>query len=152
MIVGVEEDIGGLEVAMDHAPLMGVGDRPGDLDHDAGRLLGITGTAGHLGGQGAGALDITHREKRSALVFPDFVDLDDVRVSQAGGRLGLLTEPGHVAVGGRTGRAHHFQGDGALQGDLDGLVDDAHASDSQLTDDLVATDLLARNDLDALEN
>ena len=38
------------------------------------------------------------REERPALVLADLVDLDDVRVLQAGDRLGLRPEAGQLAV------------------------------------------------------
>ena len=71
-------------------------------------------------------------------MLADVVDLDDVGVLEPGDGLGLGEEAGGgLGAGVRAGQ-DHLQGDGAVEPDLAGLVDDAHAAAAQLAQDLVA--------------
>ncbi len=68
----------------------------------------------------------------------DVEDLDDVGVLELGDGLGLGEEAdGGLAPAWVPGQ-DHLQGDGAVEPDLSGLVDDAHAAAAQLALDLVA--------------
>ena len=69
----------------------------------------------------------------------DVEDGDDVGVVEAGGGLGLVQK----ALEAGASRAHgagveHLEGDGAVEVDVDGLVDDAHAAGAEFADDAVA--------------
>jgi hypothetical protein len=66
------------------------------------------------------------------------VDGDNVDMAQAGDGLGLGLEAGHFHPVGVHAGADHLEGDEALEADLPGLVDDAHAAAAQPTEDLVA--------------
>ena len=73
-------------------------------------------------------------------MLADVVDLDDVGVLEPGDGLGLGQEAdGGLGAGVRAGQ-DHLQGDGAVEPDLAGLVDDPHAAAAQLALDLVAGD------------
>ncbi len=83
---------------------------------------------------------ILQLEEGQAVGLADVVDLHDVGVLQPGDGLRLGQE-----AGGRLGRGmgtaqDHLQGAGAVQADLPGAVDDAHAAAAQLAQDLVAGD------------
>ncbi len=81
------------------------------------------------------------REVELAIVLADLVDGDDVRVVEPGDGLGLVAEPADLVVGGQRGGPDHLQGDGAVQADLSGLVDDAHAAAAELGLDLVVAEI-----------
>ena len=67
-----------------------------------------------------------------------FVDLDDPRVLDLGDGAGLDVESSDlVGRGVRTGK-DHLERDQAIQPDVPGFVDDAHAASADLRDDLVA--------------
>ena len=83
---------------------------------------------------------ILQLEEGQAVGLADVVDLHDVGVLQAGDGLRLGQEAdGGLVVGMGTGQ-DHLQGAGAVQEDLSGAVDDAHAAAAQLAQDLVAGD------------
>ena len=104
-----------------------------------GRVAGRPGGAVEAVGQAAPG-DVLQREVRAAVVVAEGVDLDDVRVVQPGDGLGLGQEAdGRLGPGVVAGQ-DHLQGDEAVEPDLAGLVDDAHAAAAQLAEDLVAGD------------
>ena len=89
-------------------------------------------------------LDPLHRVVAESAHLADVEDRDDVRVVQPGGGPRLVEEPPPaVRIGGGV-RPQHLQGDGAVEADVDGLVDDAHPPPAQLADDPVAGDPAAR--------
>ena len=77
-------------------------------------------------------------EERQALDFADGIDLDDVPMLQLGDRLGLAQESGDGLGPGMSAGQDHLDGAGAIEADLPGLIDDAHAAAAQLTEDLIA--------------
>ena len=88
----------------------------------------------------AAAVDELQLEERQAVGLADVVDLHDVGVLQAGDGLRLGQEAGGGLGAGMGAGQDHLQGAGAVQADLPGLVDDAHAAAAQLAQDLVAGD------------
>ena len=83
------------------------------------------------------AIDVLQRQVGAVVVLADLVDLDDVGVLEAGDGLGLDVEAGQLGRAGVDARQHHLQGDHALEAEVPGLVDDAHAAAPQLPQDLV---------------
>ena len=69
-----------------------------------------------------------------------FVDLDDSRVLDLGDGAGLDVESCDLVGRGVGTGKDHLQGDQAIQPDMPGFVDDAHAAAADLGDDLVARD------------
>ena len=67
-----------------------------------------------------------------AVVLADLVDRDDARVVEQGDGLGLVPEPAQLVVAGEQAGPDHLEGDGPVERDLAGLVDDAHAAAAQL--------------------
>jgi hypothetical protein len=122
---GEEEDVGGFEVAVDNAPLVGVVDGPGQGLQQPGRRAGRPGRALQPVGQAA-ALDILQGQKGPALVLADFVDLHDVGVAQPGHRLGLGLKPRPLPVAGIGPRPDHLEGHQPVEREVPGLVDDPH--------------------------
>ncbi len=80
----------------------------------------------------AAARDELHAEVVLAVVLADLVDRDDAGVIEQRDGLGLVLEPPQLVVAGEQPGLEHLQCDGAVEGDLAGLVDDAHAAAAQL--------------------
>jgi hypothetical protein len=123
-----QQDVFGFDVAVDDAEFAGPLQRGGDLAHDA---QGDRQFGRPLAGEEVAEvtpLDVFHRHVVDAVVFADGVDLDDVGVVDAGGRLGLAAEPLQGAgVGGQL-RLEQFDRDLAAQRPLLGEEDLAHAA------------------------
>jgi hypothetical protein len=75
---------------------------------------------------------------REAFVVAVFVDLDDARVLDLGDGAGLDVESRDLVGRGVGPGKDHFERDQAIQPDVPGFVDDAHATAADLRDDLVA--------------
>ena len=93
----------------------------------------------------AAAVDVFQREVRQAFVLADFVDLHDVRVLQARDGFGFGAESSPLVRRGVLAGQDHLQGDDAVERDLPGLVDDAHAAAAELAEDFVAGDIYTGN-------
>jgi hypothetical protein len=92
----------------------------------------------------AAAVDIFQLEERQTVGHSDVVDLHDVGVLEAGDGLGLGQEKDDRLVVGIGTRQDHFQHTGAVQQEFPRLVDDSHATPTQLAQDLVALDCRQR--------
>ena len=113
LALGVEQDVGRLEVAVQDAPLVGVVHRLGRLGHQPRpRPSGRPCTVGEPVGEAA-ALDQLHAEVVLAVVLADLVDRHDVRVVERGDRLGLVPEPPQLVVAGQLAGPDHLEGDRA---------------------------------------
>ena len=138
--VGVHQDIGRGQVAVnDPLRVRGV-DGPGQGLQQFGRRLGRLWGAGEPLRQGAAFDQLEHQEGRAG-VLPHFVDRDDVGVSQPGHRLSLDPEPRQNLGTGLGTRVHHLHRDRALQLGLPGPVHHRHAASAQHAQDLVTGDL-----------
>ena len=80
----------------------------------------------------AAAGQVLQLEERQAAGLADGVDLDDVRVLELGDRLGLAEEAGDGLGRGVRAGQDHLERARAIEPDLPGLVDDAHAAAAQL--------------------
>ena len=76
-----------------------------------------------------------------AVVLADLVDRDDAGVVEQGDGLGLVLEAAQLVVAGEQAGLDHLERDGPVEGDLPGLVDDAHAAAAQLPADLVVAEV-----------
>src|SRR5262249_41764775 len=70
----------------------------------------------------------------------DLIDLDDVGMLQTGYGLRLQTETGQLLFVSVAARQDHLQGNGTLQRQVPGLVDDPHAATAQHALDRVTGD------------
>ena len=140
MAVAGQEDVRGLEVAMDHALVVGGGQAAGDLN---GVVDGLPGS------QRAGveplaqrfALEQFDHDERRALVGPEIVDRDQIRVVQHPRRPGLLLEaPEAVRVAGKGGR-EHLDGNVAAEPGIARAVNLSHAARADQRADLVRPQL-----------
>jgi hypothetical protein len=118
------------------AALVGVVDGPGHGLDQFRRLTRCQRRVGEAPGEAAAVHEL-QREVGQAVVLADFEDLDDIRVLQAGDRLGLPAEAGQF-LRELDARPHHLQGHDALEPEMPRLVDDAHAAVAEDAQDLVA--------------
>src|SRR5262245_28668747 len=88
-IHSLEQDVCGLQIAMQHATLVGVVYRSSECGYDLCRAAWILTPIGESISQAA-ALDELHREKRLAIALPHLVYRHDVRMIEhrCGVRLG----------------------------------------------------------------
>ena len=137
--VGVEQDVGRLEVAVDDAVLVGVLRRPRrPADQLRPPRAGAAGRRRPL--RQALALDEPHAEVMLPVVLADLVDRHDAGMVEVGGGLGLGVEPLDVGVVGELAGEDHLEGHGAVQADLPRLVDDPHAAAGDLAEQLVVAE------------
>lgn len=140
LVERINQDVRGLEVAVQNAALVCVVHSLGDGLQISGGTLRRQGPVSHQRRQVL-AFDVVHREERSALVLADFVDGYDVGMLKAGGglRLGAETADGIRACEGAG--QHQLHCDGAIQTDLSCPPNHAHAAAGDLLDQLVVTEV-----------
>ena len=136
LVLRVNQDVGGLQVAMQDAALMGVVDRLGDGLEITGRAPGRQRLVAHQPRQ-ALPLDVVHHEEVPALVDAHLVDGDDVRMVQTRRRNGLGAEPLDQVRTGARPEGHHLDRDHAVQAALPGAIDHAHAAAADLLQQFV---------------
>ena len=90
----------------------------------------------------APAVDPLHGEVEAPLAV-DLVDRHDVRVVEAGRRLGLEEEPPPLGLRGERAGLDDLQRDDAVEAPLAGLVDDAHAAPRDLLQQLEVAEVQA---------
>ena len=133
--VGGQQDVGGLQVAVDDPEAVGLGDGPRHrLDQPGGLGGGPRGPVGGVGEAAAG--QVFQLEEGDPGHLADAIDLDDVGVPEPGDRLGLGAEPRggrRAAVPGR----ERLEGARAIQGDVAGEVDDPHPAAAEFAEHLV---------------
>jgi hypothetical protein len=122
---------------VDHAVGVGGLDGPGQGLDQLRRRPHRLGPPLEVLGQAAAGYELQD-EVRPARGLADVVNLDDVGVLQAGDRRGLGAKAGQALRAGLGPGQHHLQRHGAIEAELPGLVDHAHAAASQLPQDLVA--------------
>jgi hypothetical protein len=137
-----QEDVLGLDVAVDDAPGVRGGEPVGDLTGDL---------RGALGRQGAGPQpvreDFPFEELRHGVghapVVPRVVDREDVRVVQGGDRPRLAFEAREALRVVRRGLGEDLQRDLAAEADVSGPVHLTHTPLSEGREDLVRTELIS---------
>ena len=118
--VGGDEDVAGLDVAVDEAGVVGGVEGRRDARADVDRQLGAEPGLHVEQLAQALAVDELHDDGLAALVLEHVVDGDDVRVGQAGDGDGLAAEAlGDDGVGGQA-RLEPLEGDLAVERDVGG--------------------------------
>jgi hypothetical protein len=130
------KDVGRFEVAVDDAVKVGEVHRPCQNLHEPGAFVRAGRRRAEPGGQ-TPAVHELQRQERPAFVFADLEDLHDVGVLKARDRLGLAAKEGQGAIAGVRSGQDHLERDHSVQGEMTGLVDDAHAAAAQLAQDFV---------------
>jgi hypothetical protein len=91
-VVGVQQEVGGLDIPVDDALLVGGGESGCGLGGDAGHALGRQRAGGGKYAGEAVALDQLHYQEQPVVVCPEVQHADHVRVVEAPGGLGLQPE------------------------------------------------------------
>ena len=133
---GVEHDVVGLDVAVEHLPFgVGVLESGDDFGGDFERLLWGELVLLFEEGLDGGAVDVLHGEVPEVAVAVDGVGLDDVGVVDECGGSGLADEAVDVGGVGVGGGGDDLEGDVPVEGELVCEVDGAHAALSEFADD-----------------
>jgi hypothetical protein len=143
VLVGVEQDVRGLDVAVDEAVGVGGVQGGGDLsaDRDGACRLGLA-----LRPQQrlqVGAVDVAHHQVQLRVDLARVVDRDDVRVLERRRRLRLRQEARPEVLVPRELRDDQLEGHGPLQAAVVGAVDDAHPAAADKLLEPVAENLAA---------
>ncbi len=135
-----QEDVVGLQIAVDDARLVGRGEAFSELsrnvqDASHGDRLAVVHYL-----RERDAVEVLHHEVgRPVRQLAEVADIDDVRIADGGGRLGLVQEPlGHFLVASQV-RTQDLHRDLLADDGVATLVDDAHAAFAEDGLDLVAT-------------
>ena len=144
--LGVHQDIGRLQIAVEDAPLVGVMDGACRHRHQPGRAARVGSVAFEPLVQTLPG-DQLHAEIVLIFIPADLEDRHDVGVVEPGDRLGLVLKPAVIIVAGKLGRLDHLQGDRAVEADLTGLVNDPHAALAQHALQLVVAEVAYRRAL-----
>ena len=137
-----DENVGGLNVAVDYAGAMSGVERVGDFDADFEKAIEFERAAGDDVLE-CRAVEKFHGDEGAAVIFTDVVDGADIRVIERGGGAGFTLEPierlGIVSeiVGKK------FESDEAAEASVFSFVDDAHSAAAEFFDDAVMRDGLA---------
>ena len=126
-----DHDVVGLDVAVEDAGVVGLGQALGDLDGDLDRAHEVELAVGDDPADGP-AVDILHGDEQVAVDLVDVVDLGDGRMRDGRGRAGLEEEPAPAFGVGHQAGADHLEGDQAVETGVPGPVDDAHAALAEL--------------------
>jgi hypothetical protein len=138
-----DEDVAGLDVAVDDAARVRELEALEDLHQDLGKDLELRTVAGDQVIAEAAAHHALHRDERVLVVLAVLVDRDDARVVEVAGRLRLALEALERVLGVlrvEVALADDLQRDVAADHRVVALVDDAHPAPAELADDLVLAD------------
>ena len=140
--VAGHHDVLGLEIAVDDARAMGLGEALGDLRGQVDGPLRLDPAAADHVVQGE-ALDQLHHDVRLAERLADLVDGDDIGMVQRRGGAGLLRKPRQpIGVGGVL-RRQELDGDVALQIEIARAKDLAHPSGTDAGEEFVVPETRA---------
>ena len=140
--VATHEHVGGLEVAVDEADVVGGGEGPSGVDKHGDLLpqrpvLGVEPLAQR------DALDELHRDEQRPVVLADVVDRHHVGVVELGERTRLLPQGVRLLALERGDGPQQLDRELAVELRVERGVDDPHAAGTDAAPDLVATDLVS---------
>ena len=137
-----DEDVRGLDVAVDDALRVGSIESVGYLDRERKQRVSFQRAAGDHVLQRE-AVEKLHGDEALAFVLADFVDGADVRMVQRGSGAGLAAKTFESLWVLRDVVGEELEGDKAAQGGVLGLVNNAHPAAAQFFDDAIVRDGLA---------
>ncbi len=134
----VKHDVGGLEIAVEDALVMGGGEAGAQLAGDLDRLVARQAAdAAEQGGE-VFTVDEFHGDKLLALHLADVEDPADVGMGDLARKADLVVKtlkPGGIVF---EGFGQEFQGDGLVEREVVGAVDLAHSPRAEEADNAVA--------------
>ena len=144
----IEQNIARFEVAVEDAALVGMVNRPGDLNHelDSGALS--QGLGLELSRQ-VGPINQPHGKELPAVRLANLIDGSNVRVIQPGGRLCLGLEPLHHARTGQFARRNHLEGHLPVWTPLARAEDNPHPATGNFVEQFIAGELATAKQLRA---
>ena len=125
---GLQQDVRGLDVAVDDAGLVRGVERLADLGDQVRGELELELALGREQPREVGALDVAHRHVQQPLVLARVVDRDHVRVLDPSRGAELAPEAAPELLVGRVLGRDHLQRDLAVERDVRRAVDDPHAA------------------------
>jgi hypothetical protein len=131
-----DENVGGLDVAMNDAFAVGGVERVGNLDGEIEQVVQFHRAAGD-GVLQSLAVEKFHRDEGFAVRFANIVNRADVGMVQGGGGLGFSLETREGLRIFRDVVWQEFQRDETVQADVLGFVHDAHASAAEAFQDAI---------------
>jgi len=125
--VGEQEQVLGLQIAVEQGLVVGGAETTRDLDGDLGRLANGQGARLEALAQRL-ALEQLHDREDESFVHADIVNRQDVGMRQGGHGLGLALEPRTALRISGDARGQYFDRDVAIEPAVAGAIDLAHAS------------------------
>ncbi len=123
-----QEQIGGLQVPVDDALVVGHRNGLRGIDDDADRLLSRKGsTLPDVVGERLAPEEL-HDVVRQPVLDPEVEDLRQARVADGGGNAGLLLEPGDELRVARQRGQEHLDGVRLVEGELNAPIHGAHGA------------------------
>ena len=137
-----DEDVGGLDVAVDDAFGVGGVEAVGDVNREGEKLFEFERRAGD-GVLKSSAIEKLHGDETLAGVLADFVDGANVGMVEGGSRAGFAAEAFKRLRIFREIVGKEFQGDETAEVRVFGFVDDTHATPTNFAENFVMGDRLA---------
>ena len=131
-----DENVGGLDVAMEDALFVGGVESVGELDADVDGARNGKGAGGDEFVEGL-AFEQLHSDECSAIVFFDGVNRANAGMIERGSRAGFTEETLEGLFVAMRGLRKKLQGHTAAELGVFGFVDDAHAAAAKLAEDFV---------------
>ena len=138
----VDDDVRGLDVAVQHTLTMRVIERVANRRHQAQNLLDGQRRGVEFSLERA-SFDVLHDQIRSPIEFVNVEDRDNVRMLQTRDDLRFTLEAGEEVLVFLKGFVQHLDRDSAIQPGVVSLVDGRHPARTHLGDDFVLTERLS---------
>src|SRR5262249_21254037 len=142
-----DQDVVALDIAVDHAAPVGLGECVGDLQsqvQESGRFLRPAPPQ-------AFALDVLHGDVVLPVGLANVVDGSDVGMIERGSEARFLKESRQALGIGGPLRREHLQGDHAAQASIFGAIDGAHPAFADLIENAIVAEDVPRHVYDALK-